>query len=276
MAVVIRNTVQEIKLKLLQSIHAATRKGAAGGVILAPCAKMNPKQVEQAGDLLGNNEAALSFHCFYDTPNQMLCAVAEGGGLGSTHYASLALKDRLQQQQLLQGQLVVASFPESAQPTEAMVEAMLEQAFQSKGKEGDIRFFAPHQAACSVLLAEPDDIVRDFIKIRLELKGYLVHEARDGQEAYDAFLRHRPDLVVTELNLPILDGYQLIRSIQEQAQGSGQVIVLTDKLQEESRSRAYESGAADYVTKPLSFAELLWKMKRLTQTHENMRGVDGR
>lgn len=276
MAVVIRNTVQEIKLKLLQSIHAAARKGTACGVILAPCAKMNPKQVEQATDRLGDNEAALSFHCFYDAPNQLLCAVAEGGGLGSTHYASLALKDRLQQQQLLQGQLMVASFPESGQPTEAKVEAMLEQAFQGKGMDGDIRFFAPGQATGSVLIAEPDDIVREFIKIRLELKGYLVHEAQDGQEAYEAFLRHGPNLVVTELNLPILDGYQLIRRIQEQPSGSGQVIVLTDKLQEESRSRAYEAGAADYVTKPLSFAELLWKMKRLTPTHETMRGADGR
>jgi DNA-binding response OmpR family regulator len=76
-----------------------------------------------------------------------------------------------------------------------------------------------------------------------------------------------PDLVITELNMPILDGYQLIRSIQRHDSNESKVIVLTDNQLAGNRSRAYESGAADYLTKPLSISELEWKIKRLTGNH---------
>lgn len=268
MAVVIRNSIQELTLQLLQSIHLGTAKSGSCGVILAPCAKMTPKMLEQAKGLMSKNETSLSVQLFYDDPNQVLCAIFEGGTLGSTHYASLILKDFLQPQHLLQGQLRVSSYPESAKPTESAIADFIQQAIRSKGSAVDIRFHTAGEAATSVLIADPDDIVREFIKIRLQLKGYRVYEAQDGQEAYDLFLERLPDLVITELNMPILDGYQLIRSIQRHDSNEGKVIVLTDNHHEENRSRAYESGAADYVTKPLSISELEWKIKRLTETHQ--------
>jgi len=267
MAVVIRNSIQEITLQLLQYIHLAIAKSASCGVILAPCANMNPKTLEQAKGLMSKNDASLSVQLFYDDPNQVLCAVLDGGTLGSTHYASLVLKDFLQLQHLLQGQLIISSFPESAIPTESAIAAFLQQVIQSKGKDDDIHFFTAANAETSVLIADPDDLVREFIKIRLELKGYRVYEAKDGQEAYDTFVQIMPDLVITELNLPILDGYQLIRTIQRHDSHEGKVIVLTDKQLSDNRSRAYELGAADYVTKPLSITELEWKIKRLTENH---------
>jgi len=264
MAVVIRNSIQDITLQLLHSIHLATQKSASCGVVLAPCASMNPKTLEQAKLRMSGNDASLSVQLSYDDPNQVLCAVLEGATLGSAHYASLALKDFLHSQHLLQGQVVVAGFPESGKPTESAIGAFLQRAIRSKGEEGDIHFFTATNAETSVLIADPDDLVREFIKVRLELKGYRVYEAKDGQEAYDVFVRTFPDLVITELNLPILDGYQLIRSIQRHDSHEGKAIVLTDKQLSENRSRAYESGAADYVTKPLSISELEWKIKRLT------------
>ena len=267
MAVVIRNSIQEITLQLLQFIHLATMKSASCGVILAPCANMNPKTLEQAKLLMSKNDASLSVQFYYDDPNQVLCAVLDCGTLGSTHYASLVLKDFLQNQHLLQGQLIVSSFPESAKPTESAIADFIQQAIRSKGNDDDIRFLTAANAATSVLIADPDDIVREFIKIRLELKGYRVYEAKDGQEAYNIFVRVLPDLVITELNLPIMDGYQLIRQIQRNDSNEGKVIVLTDKQLTGDMSRAYESGASDYVTKPLSISELEWKIKRLTTNH---------
>jgi len=264
-AIVIRNSIQELTLQLLQHIHSAIAKSGSCGIILAPCAKTNPATLEQAKGLMSKNDASLSVRLFYDDPNQVLCAVLDGGTLGSTHYASLVLKDFLRPRQLLQGQLIVSGFPESAKPTETAIAAFLQQAIRSKGDEDEIRFYTAADAETSVLLADPDDLVREFIKIRLELKGYRVYEAKDGQEAYNEFVQRLPDLVITELNLPIMDGYQLIRSIQRQNSYEGKVIVLTDKQLSESRSRAYESGAADYVTKPLSISELEWKIKRLTR-----------
>jgi CheY-like chemotaxis protein len=267
MAIVIRNRIQEITLQLLQYIHVATAKSGTCGVILAPCANMNPKTLEQAKGLMSKNDASLSVQLIYDDANQVLCAVLDGGTLGSTHYASLVLKDFLQTQHLLLGQLIVSSFPESAKPTETAIADFIQQAIRSKGNDDDIHFFTAANAETSVLIADPDDLVREFIKIRLELKGYRVFEAKDGQEAYDVFVQIMPDIVITELNLPILDGYQLIRTIHRQDSHEGKVIVLTDKQLSENRSRAYESGAADYVTKPLSISELEWKIKRLTGNH---------
>ena len=264
MAIVIRNGIQETTLRLLQYVHAATARSASCGVILAPCAKLNSKTLELAKGLLGKSDDSVSVRLFHDDPNQVLCAVLDGGTLASTHYASLVLKDFLQPQHLLQGQLIVSGFPESAKPTESAIAAFLQQAIQSRGNDEAIQFFTAAHAETSVLIADPDDLVREFIKIRLELKGYRVYEAKDGQEAYDAFVRTAPDVVITELNLPILDGYQLIRTIGRQESHDGKVIVLTDKQLPEIRSRAYESGAADYVTKPLSISELEWKIKRLT------------
>ncbi|UVI32834.1 response regulator transcription factor [Paenibacillus spongiae] len=264
MAVVIRNSIQEITLQLLQFIHSATKKSASCGVIVAPCANMNQKTLEQAKMLMSQNDASHSVQLFYDVPNQVLCAVLDGGTMGSTHYASLVLKDFLHNQHLLQGQLIVSSFPESGNPTESAIAKFIQQAIQSKGNEGDIHFFSEANAATSVLIVDTDDVVREFIKIRLELKGYRVYEAKDGQEAYNIFVRILPDLVITELNLPIMDGYQLIRQIGRNDANEGKVIVLTDKQLSGNMSRAYESGAADYVTKPLSISELEWKIKRLT------------
>ncbi|MEF2248722.1 response regulator [Paenibacillus sp. IITD108] len=267
MAVVIRSSIQEITLQLLQFIHLATKKNASCGVILAPCANINPKTLEQAKLLMSKNDASLSVQFFYDDPNQMLCAVLDNGTLGSTHYAALVLKDFLQHQQVLQGQLIVSSFPESGNPIVSAIEKFIQQAIQSKGKEGDIHFFTESNAATSVLIVDTDDIVRKFLKTRLELKGYRVYEAKDGQEAYNVFARVLPGLVITELNLPVIDGYQLIRKIQDTNSHEGKVIVLTDKQLTENMSRAYESGAADYVTKPLSISELEWKIKRLTKNN---------
>jgi len=267
MAAVVRNSIQEITLQLLQFIHLATKKSASCGVILAPCANMSPRTLEHAKALVSKNDASLSVQLFYDDPNQILCAVLEGGTLGSTHYASLILKDYLQPRHQLQGRLIVSSFPECGKPTESAIADFIQQAIRSKGNEGDICFLTTGNASTSVLIADPDDLVREFIKIRLELKGYRVYEAQDGQEAYDVFFRELPDLVITELNMPILDGYQLIRSIQRHEPNEGKVIVLTDNQLAENRSRAYESGAADYVTKPLSISELEWKIKRLTGSH---------
>ncbi|RXZ82078.1 response regulator [Paenibacillaceae bacterium] len=261
MAMEIRNSIQ---VQLSQIIQLAIRKNASCGVIVAPCANMNQKAFEQAKLLMSKNDASLAVQFFYDDPNQVLCAVLDSGTLGSTHYASLILKDFLQNQHLLQGKLIVSSFPESGTPTDSTIDKFIEQAIRSKGEEDGIHFFTAANAVTSVLIAETDDIVREFIKIRLELKGYRVYEARDGQEAYNAFVRILPDLVITELNLPIMDGYQFIRKIQRHDVNEGKVIVLTDKLLTGSMSRAYESGASDYVTKPLSISELEWKIKRLT------------
>jgi len=265
MAVVFRNSIQEITLQALQFIHSAIKKSASCGVILAPSAKINPKTIEQAKVLINKTDASLSVQLFYDDANQMLCAVLDSKSLGGAHYTALVLKDFLQKQQLLEGRLIVSSFPESGAPTESTFEMFLQQAIRSKGKGGDIHFFTATNAATSVLIADTDDIIREFIKIRLELKGYRVYEATDGVEAYNEFVRVLPDLVITELNLPIMDGYQLIRNIERNHSKAGKVIVLTDKQLSGDMSRAYECGAADYVTKPLSISELEWKIKRLTK-----------
>lgn len=67
-----------------------------------------------------------------------------------------------------------------------------------------------------ILIAEDNDDVRSLCTMALELDGYEVHTAIDGQAAYEEFLRHPPDLLITDLSMPRMDGFALIRAIKQE------------------------------------------------------------
>lgn len=112
-----------------------------------------------------------------------------------------------------------------------------------------------HSAAPTVLLVEDSDDTRLLLRRFLESKGYSVIEAADGREGVKAARRHRPDLVVMDLNLPALDGL----SATEQILGCGAdcgktpVIAVTAHDTYGIREAALEAGCCEYLTKPLDF-----------------------
>lgn len=263
MAVLVQDPIQELAQQLLQWTQSSYENHLLCGVILAPCANPGPKVLDPLKAFVKKNEPELSVHYMVDDQNQILGMVLDNQKLAGTHYASLVVKDFLERLDVLEGQMVVASFPESGEPTKRTLSQLSQAVMESKGENRDIQLYVDasvKEGVSSILVADPDEVSREFVKLRLELKGYEVHEARDGSEALEKLSQLTPDLVITELNLPIVDGYQLISQIKQK---EGEVIVLTDKQLSKDMNRAFELGASDYVTKPFSISELEWRIKKL-------------
>ena len=100
------------------------------------------------------------------------------------------------------------------------------------------------------------------IEFILDMEGYEVHTARDGDEALEVAGRVRPDLVLLDINMPRKDGYEVCRILRGLEDMAGiKVIMLTAKGQTLERKKGLEVGADEYVTKPFSADELLSAIK---------------
>src|SRR5918993_641752 len=106
-----------------------------------------------------------------------------------------------------------------------------------------------------ILIVEDDSRTSASVALYLRHAGYDVIEARDGVAALDAAASQRPDLVVLDVMLPGVDGFEVCRTLRQS--GSTPVIMLTARAVEEDKLRGLESGADDYVTKPFSPRELV-------------------
>lgn len=99
---------------------------------------------------------------------------------------------------------------------------------------------------------------------RLQRKGFEVLVARDGEEAVEMVLREKPQLVLMDLSLPLLDGWEATRRIKaEEAVSSTPVIALTAHAMEGERERALAAGCDDFDTKPVDLKRLLGKINVL-------------
>ena len=104
----------------------------------------------------------------------------------------------------------------------------------------------------TILVADDDQDLVGYLKLRLEREGYQVLVANDGDEALELALDHRPDLAVIDVRMPNLDGVAVTRQIRANEDNRIPVILLTGETDEEHRSRGYEAGATDYLTKPFN------------------------
>jgi two-component system KDP operon response regulator KdpE len=105
-----------------------------------------------------------------------------------------------------------------------------------------------------VLLVDDDPTLLRFLREYMEREGYSVHTAERGQEALRAFYEARPDLVVLDVMMPGMDGWEVAARLRELAETP--VILLTAKTSEADKLRGFRLGVDDYVTKPFSLAEL--------------------
>lgn len=110
----------------------------------------------------------------------------------------------------------------------------------------------------TVLIAEDEKSIRDFIVINLKRSGYEVLEAENGKQAIDLFDEDsdRIDVAVLDIMMPEMDGMTVCKYIREKNAGVG-IILLTAKAQEIDKISGLMSGADDYVTKPFSPSELM-------------------
>ena len=114
----------------------------------------------------------------------------------------------------------------------------------------------PHK----ILIIEDDPALLRGLKDNFETAGYVVQTAADGQRGLDALLREPPDLVLLDLMLPKVNGYDICRTARARHLEMP-IIMLTAKGQEEDIVRGLELGADDYVTKPFGIRELLARVK---------------
>ena len=116
-----------------------------------------------------------------------------------------------------------------------------------------------------ILLVEDNEMNRDMLSRRLERRGYEVIIATDGLSGVNTALSARPDLVLMDMSLPVIDGWEATRQIKANpATADIPVIALTAHAMAGDREKAIEAGCDDYDTKPIDLATLLAKIARLT------------
>jgi len=111
-----------------------------------------------------------------------------------------------------------------------------------------------------ILYVEDDEALGFITKDELELVGYQVSHAKDGVEAVKLFNENHFDIAILDIMLPKKDGFQIAEEIRAKNQEMP-IIFLSAKTLEEDRLRGFEIGADDYLTKPFSMDELLFKIK---------------
>jgi len=116
--------------------------------------------------------------------------------------------------------------------------------------------------SATVLIIEDDPALLRGLKDNFETQGYIVRTANNGQKGLDAVLNEPPDLLLLDLMLPKVNGYEICRAARAR-QLDFPIIMLTAKGQEEDIVRGLELGADDYVTKPFGIRELLARVKAL-------------
>jgi len=115
-------------------------------------------------------------------------------------------------------------------------------------------------APLHLLVVDDEPAIRRFLRTSLSAQGYHVAEADDGKAALDALRRSPADVLVLDLGLPDIDGFEVIRRLRE-AGSSIPIIVLSSRADEEGKVRALDLGADDYVTKPFGVDELLARIR---------------
>lgn len=117
-----------------------------------------------------------------------------------------------------------------------------------------------------ILLAEDNEMNRDMLMRRLERRGYQVDIAMDGEAAIEKVRSHCPDLLLLDISLPILDGFEVARRIREDPQLCALPILgLSAHAMQGDRERALAAGCDDYDTKPVEMERLLDKIQSLLQ-----------
>jgi DNA-binding response OmpR family regulator len=114
--------------------------------------------------------------------------------------------------------------------------------------------------SASILIIEDDAALLRGLKDNFESQAYRVHLARDGREGLSVALAHPPDLLLLDVMLPHMNGYEICRAVRAKKLEMP-IIMLTAKGQEQDIIRGLELGADDYVTKPFSIRELLARAK---------------
>jgi CheY-like chemotaxis protein len=112
--------------------------------------------------------------------------------------------------------------------------------------------------ANAILVADDDPDILSIVSMSLETQGYTVHKATNGREAVDLAREHHPDLILMDMMMPVVSGYEAVGEIKADASTKDIVIVgLSAKAMATDMERATDVGIDGYITKPFRIAQVL-------------------
>jgi CheY-like chemotaxis protein len=118
-----------------------------------------------------------------------------------------------------------------------------------------------------ILLVEDNEMNRDMLSRRLQRKGFLVVIAEDGRSGVAMAQSEAPDLILLDMSLPIVDGWEAARQIKAGAKTRGiPIIALTAHAMAGDREKALDAGCDEYDTKPVEFPRLLAKIEAILRS----------
>jgi two-component system cell cycle response regulator DivK len=115
-----------------------------------------------------------------------------------------------------------------------------------------------------ILLIEDNELNRDMLSRRLERRGFAVALATDGSQGAEMARSEKPDLILMDMSLPVMDGWELARKLKDDPETRDvPILALTAHVMTGDRERALEAGCDDYDTKPIELPRLLAKIEAL-------------
>ena len=116
----------------------------------------------------------------------------------------------------------------------------------------------------TILLVEDHEEIWDFLSRRLKRRGYEVEIAEDGQQGLDKARAGKPDLLLLDMNLPVVDGWTVAKTLKgEEATKHIPIIALTAHAMAGDREKALAAGCDDYHPKPVDFSQLLTQIEAM-------------
>jgi len=114
----------------------------------------------------------------------------------------------------------------------------------------------------NLLLAEDDELLASLLDYRLQKGGYNVHVANDGRDVKEYLKTATPDIIVSDIMMPYFSGIELIDYVRNQLDSKIPIIIISSAGNEENVLSAFELGANDFISKPVSPSELLVRVGR--------------
>jgi len=115
------------------------------------------------------------------------------------------------------------------------------------------------EAGQRVLVVDDEAPIRRYLRAALTAQDFTIYEAASGQEALNAVIANRPDIIILDLGLPDIDGIEVTRQLREWSQTP--IIILSVRENEQDKIAALDAGADDYLTKPFGTGELMARMR---------------
>ena len=116
-----------------------------------------------------------------------------------------------------------------------------------------------------ILICEDEEILLTALKFRLQKQGYELFLAADGKEARELIEKEKPDLIVTDIDVPKISGMELISLVRNDMEMSVPIVIIAPLENESIILEAMQKGADDFVTKPFKPVELVLRIRRIFQ-----------